>query len=70
MIARDHFETIFLEHENATRKLQAQKKKLQQTERELELREVQDEKKRNKLKLEKLAVCIYTMCSLFTFVYV
>ncbi|KAF8030890.1 hypothetical protein BT93_D0168 [Corymbia citriodora subsp. variegata] len=50
---RDHLEKIYLEHDKVTLQLQAQKHELWQQEEELELREVQNEGKRAKLRHDK-----------------
>ncbi|XP_030464211.2 factor of DNA methylation 4-like [Syzygium oleosum] len=51
--ARNNLEKIYLEHDNVTLHLQAQKRKLQQREQELELREFQNEGKRAKLRHDR-----------------
>lgn len=57
--ARDHFEKISLEHEKATRHLEAQRKELEWHEKQLQRRQVHNKNERLKLHREKEMVTCF-----------
>lgn len=58
-ITHEHFEKISIEHDKSTKQLEAQRIELEQREKELQRRAVQNENERLKLHREKMMVTYF-----------